>query len=485
LKNKTLLPFWLLTAAAFVILILPNLVQDGMFTDGVLYAAVAKNLSQGIGTFWFPHFSETMFSPFFHQQPPLTFGIQSLFFKALGTSIYTERFYSLLTACLTGWILAAVWKEIEKQNQEIQQLSWFAVLTWITIPVCFWSYSNNMEENTMGVFTALAVLLIYRGLNRKASTLFVYLLAGAIATVLASLCKGFPGLFPLAMPFLFWLVFRRYSFVHMLLYSAIVTGLTLLIYALLLRNANAYTSLTAYVNGRVLNSISNVATEESRLYLIKRLLMELSSPAILMALLLFFFRRKHSVLNWSNQTWYKSILFFMLVGLSASLPLLVTLEQRRFYLVPAIPYFSIALCLIVAPALSHSLLKIRTESKGFRLFRAFTVVLLLGGLIFSAFQIGKTVRDKDDLDDMYILGRTIPAGTVVNVYPKTWDNWALHNYFVRHFNISLASDKRGFDFFIAEKSLGKVPPAPYRKIPLPTHKYDLYLIQKAMPAPGN
>jgi 4-amino-4-deoxy-L-arabinose transferase-like glycosyltransferase len=485
LKNKTLLPFCLLTASAFVILILPNLLQDGMFTDGVLYAAVAKNLSQGRGTFWFPHFSETMFSPFFHQQPPLTFGIQALFFKALGTSIYTERFYSFLTACITGWVLAALWKEIEKHNKEIQNLSWFAVFTWISIPVCFWSYSNNMEENTMGVFTAWSVLLIYRGLNRTDSSVFGYLIAGACAAVLASLCKGFPGLFPLAIPFLFWLVFRSYSLTRMLLYSALVTGLSLLIYAFILQNSNACKSLTAYVNGRVLNSIRNVATEEYRLYLIKRLLMELSSPALLIALLLFIFRRNNIRMNWSNRIWYKSILFFLLIGLSASLPLLVTLEQRRFYLVPAIPYFSIALCLIAAPGLSLCLAKIRTESKGFRLFTAFAVVFLLGGLLFSALQVGKTVRDKDDLDDLYVLGAAIPPGTVVNVYSKTWDNWALHNYFTRYFNISLASDQRNFDFFIAEKSLGQVPPAPYRKIPLPTHKYDLYQLQKTIPAPGN
>ena len=58
------LPFWLITLSMFVALILPTLLQDGMFMDGLFYASVSKNLADGIGTFWFPHFSQTLFPLF-------------------------------------------------------------------------------------------------------------------------------------------------------------------------------------------------------------------------------------------------------------------------------------------------------------------------------------------------------------------------------------------------------------------------------------
>ena len=54
------LPFRIFTLAIFIVLIVPLLVQDGMFMDGVLYAAVAKNQAEGFGSFWQPIFAVPM-----------------------------------------------------------------------------------------------------------------------------------------------------------------------------------------------------------------------------------------------------------------------------------------------------------------------------------------------------------------------------------------------------------------------------------------
>jgi 4-amino-4-deoxy-L-arabinose transferase-like glycosyltransferase len=77
------LPFWLLTINAIVWLILLPLYQDGMFMDGVQYAAVARNLAKGIGSFWFPVFSDNYVAGLnsFHEHPPLVYYLQSFFFK--------------------------------------------------------------------------------------------------------------------------------------------------------------------------------------------------------------------------------------------------------------------------------------------------------------------------------------------------------------------------------------------------------------------
>ncbi len=51
-------PFWVFTISVFIIAILPSLIRDGMFIDGIQYAAVSKNLANGLGTFWAPYMSQ-------------------------------------------------------------------------------------------------------------------------------------------------------------------------------------------------------------------------------------------------------------------------------------------------------------------------------------------------------------------------------------------------------------------------------------------
>ncbi len=77
-SSKTL-PFWLFTISAILILTISQLIQDGVFMDGMLYISVSKNLADGMGTFWEPHFSKTVMTVF-REQPPLYFGMLSYFF---------------------------------------------------------------------------------------------------------------------------------------------------------------------------------------------------------------------------------------------------------------------------------------------------------------------------------------------------------------------------------------------------------------------
>ena len=53
--------FYLLVVCLFLLVMLPSLLSDGMFMDGLLYAAIAKNLAHGLGTFWSPHLSGGLF----------------------------------------------------------------------------------------------------------------------------------------------------------------------------------------------------------------------------------------------------------------------------------------------------------------------------------------------------------------------------------------------------------------------------------------
>ena len=99
---------WIFTSVVFSAVLLPILIQKGMFLDGVTYATISKNLANGYGSFWIPQYTQTHFSQF-HEHPPLVFGLQSLFFKLLGDGFLTERIFTLFTAILTAIGIVANW----------------------------------------------------------------------------------------------------------------------------------------------------------------------------------------------------------------------------------------------------------------------------------------------------------------------------------------------------------------------------------------
>ncbi len=461
-------PFRVFTAAVLVVLVVPTLIMDGMFMDGLLYTCVAKNLSEGLGTFWKPHYSATYLS-FFDQQPPLGFAIQSIAFKIFGTSIYTARIYSFLTLCAGAFLITKIWSILFKNEEGVRKTSWLPVLLWIIIPVCSWAYSNNMLECTMVVFDLLAVLFLIKFTEKN---FLPHLLLAGIFIFLASLTKGFQGLFPLAALFFHWIAYRKHPFLKMVLNSAMLVAVPALIYLLVFQIGEAREGLSTYLNRRVWNSIASVATVESRFYLAGRLFTELLAPALLSGLAVILLKRKTG----PEKKYPAHFIFFLLIGLSASLPLMITLEQRGFYLATSFPFFAIAIAALAAPYISGAIEKINTEGRSSRIFNILSVVLLCGAVLFSAFQIGKAKRNKTMLHDIYLIGEEIPKGSIASATPALWHDWEFQEYFVRHFYISLDGNAvPSREFLISE---AQPEDTLYKRINIPTEKYNLYKAAK-------
>ncbi|TAL59056.1 MAG: hypothetical protein EPN85_10105 [Bacteroidetes bacterium] len=482
-------PFFVFTTAILVALILPTLLQDGMFMDGLLYASVSKNLADGISSFWFPHFSKTL-HPFFDQQPPLGFGIQALFFKMFGGSMYVERGYSFLTALINAALIAVLWGMIFKNEREIKKLSWLPVLFWITIPVCFWAYSNNVLENTLSVFDLLAVIFIVRFFQTSS---FLLIILSGIFIFLASLTKGIQGMFPLIAFLGGWAVnfpfeggsrrtgsvaHKNISFRETVFYSLLLFLVPFTIYFILLQNNTIFQSLSAYLHNRVLNSIQNVVAVENRFYLIYRLFLELM-PMMALSIMIVLLMRKQKKEEVPVPFFKKQILFFLLTGVSASFPLIVTLEQRGFYLVTSFPYFAIAMAAVSAPYVSVLIGKINIQSRLFKIFRLLSFLLLIGSLIFSFLQTGKASRDKDTLHDVHLIGRIVSGGVVVGATPALWRQWSFQEYLIRHYYICLDSRiKRENDYVILESGTAAPDSINIEKVNIPTIRYHLYKVKK-------
>ncbi len=479
--NKQNLPFWLFTIFIIIIQILPTLIQNGMFMDGLQYACVAKNLANGLGSFWHPYICSTWWkngSNFFLEHPPLVFGIQSLFFKALGNGIYVERLYSLCTAVITAFLIFLIWKTIFENDSETKNLAWLSVLFWIIMPVCFWSYRNNLQENTMGIFTTLSVYFIIKALKKEIKStfyIFIFLLLSGISIFLASFSKGVPGLFPIVTVFLIWLIYKNFSFHKMILYSAFLIFIPVVIYSLLLLNHDAYDSLIFYFKHRLLYRINEEPTVTSRFYIILRLLIELIPAIVIGVILQIYLKITKTSYAKLNSKYKKHILFFFLLGLSGSLPLSATLVQRTFYLVPSLPYFAIGLAILCLGMIKKLIGLIDFEKKSFKKFKIFSIMLVSGGILYSGVQFGKAGRDIDTLNDVYLIGSIVPKESTINIESSIYKEWSFQFYLIRHFNISLdPSNNKIQQYFIKRKESKTILSENYRKIKLMTKKYDLF-----------
>lgn len=475
LQNNTSIPWWIFTVSIVLAFTLPVLVQDAMFQDAMLYSSVSRNLAIGIGTFWFPQYSTLNIAgiPSFHEQPPLVFGIQSLFYKVLGDSIYVERFYTLLTLIFHIILINVLWKENFDKFQEQRKLGWIAVFLWILIPVCWWSFHNNLMENTMSLFDLAAVILIIRNLMKPSINYFTFIIAG-LMIFLASFSKGLPGLFPIVVPLLFWIVYRESGFKKNLLLTLLLFSIPVLIYTILFLIPVSRESLSIYVFDRLLVRVDSMPTSSYRLEIFWRLFTEMIPVLLVIGIVLGVGYFKKALLK-INENSKKASLYF-LIGLSGSTPLALTLVQKGWYLVPSFPYFAISSAMLISPYISKTLSHIDSAGRKFKIFCFVTIFLFSTVIVVSATQFGKISREKETLSDVYLIGEIVPRFSTITVPDNLYDEYdfILQGFLVRYFNISI-DPTRKYKYFLNEKGNSVAIPAEYRKLDTELHKYELYV----------
>jgi len=97
----------------------------------------------------------------FHEQPPLYFGLLAIFYKVFGTSMYVERLFVFVFYTITLVYICKLWKKLFISHIEVAKNAWLPVLFYSVIPVCFWAYTNHVEEVVMCAFALMAVYYAY------------------------------------------------------------------------------------------------------------------------------------------------------------------------------------------------------------------------------------------------------------------------------------------------------------------------------------
>jgi 4-amino-4-deoxy-L-arabinose transferase-like glycosyltransferase len=423
--------FYLVVAAIFLLIISPTFLSDGMFMDGMMYATISRNLAFGSGTFWQPHYTETLL-PVFVNHPPLAFGLESLFFRIFGDSRFVEKFYSVVTILITSLIIVSAWKALGKKSSS----GWLPIFLWFMMPTITWSAVNNMLENTMGIFICLSVFFY---LKSGKSNRFLFLLLSGSMLSCGFLTKGFVTFFPLSLPFFLWLFSRQIRFRQItvdILMMAISSLIPLILIYLLLPAAREvipkYLDITFDIT---LNS----ATKDSRFYILYKLLMDLLPAIGIMVIFLIYCRIKKIDFHILKENLSTS-LSFLFLGLSGVLPIMITKVQSGYYLMTSLCFFAISFGLLIDPLIETVIGKINTSSSGFRLFRRMVIGLFITGIILTIFYSGKINRDRGKIPDMRAITAEIQENTTVNILPEMSSDWSLHAYYARYKNISLDPD---------------------------------------------
>jgi len=451
----------MLTISLFVILLCLTLFLKGMFLDGITYASISRNLSLGIGEFWTPHYTATL-APEFFGHPPLAFWMQSMFFSVFGDHFWVEKMYSFLMAMLTAYGIMLLWFR-SNHASHLSKMAWLPLLIWMTIPICFWSYTNNLLENTMTAFLVLGVFWILKYID---SGRIRWAMFATTALLAAFLTKGPIALFPLAVPLLYHISHSSKTDVAVSLRQMVsLVCLLVLLFVLLIQFPGARNNLSKYWDIQVFPAISSELGESlfSRTSILYLLLLELAVPlGLLVVLFATRVLRKRDINN--------DAVFYLLLGLCAAVPIMISLKQSRFYLVPSMPFFALGFSLVFRHKLA-SLLQNITDSFQYVL-RGLSLFGLVSVFLFMIIRSGSYSRDASLIQDVTAMSSIISDGTTIGSTDNFCTHWLLTAYMNRIGQLSIACDEN-HDFVLVTKD-NFLDSENFRLVDISLHSYDLY-----------
>jgi 4-amino-4-deoxy-L-arabinose transferase-like glycosyltransferase len=459
--------------AVFGAFLVPALFMDGMFHDGAFYAAISRNLAEGNGTIWNLQFSQTLYTEM-HEQPPVMFVLQALFFKTFGSGIYTERIYSLLTAVITSLILHRSWKLISelKGDETGSKTDWLPLLLWFIMPVTYYVFTNNLVECTMTVFVLLAFNSILRALIVRPEKHFHWVIAG-LWILLAGLTKGVQGTFLLSAPFWCWLILKNGNAKHFFVRTASIALVPAVFVVIAWFTPVIHDSFSAYFDSRFGKTFSGLtAHSDNRFHILYELLLD-TLPALAILLVMVIAGRKTEALKTHFKENARVLYFILACALSGILPLMVTLEQRGFYLATALPLVALCLAVLVKPIAERFSVFILARNKVRITVFTIAVISVIAVLTITFINAGKFKCHEDKILLLREVAGITGENVILGVSDATFSDWTLTAYAQRNHHLSFDSERMPeIEWFLVEK--GRTAPPNTIQISLNSPLFDLY-----------
>ena len=434
---------------------LPRLVVQGLFGDGLLYSSIARNMAIGKGSLWQPFFSSSYWldnvPPVYYENPPLMLWFESLLFRLIGDYWWVEKLFSLIILVINCFLIIKIWQLFERKYVlNLKGLSCLVLVFWYLMPRVLWGNPNNLMDNNLLVFCLLSIYFILELItskdnekrlnrqlnhpsnftNRPLSTKAFYVFLSSFSIFLGILTKGPVALYPLAIPILFAFFTKEVSYKKAFIYTLILTSMSVFLFVLLIYfNANANAYFTNYWEQRLLAVIVGSRDDMKlngfeRLDILWTLLIELSP--ILIVFLLFYLTLKIKKITIALPQQYLNLgLFFLFLGLSATLPIMISTKQSGIYLIPGLPMFAFSAAFFTLPFFERlvNLTMFSVFSKRFTYFSWFGLAVTL---VYTAAITGDYGRDKLLLNDIKTLKSIILEDEKVGVCYDMMNDFTFH-----------------------------------------------------------
>lgn len=414
-------------------LILDRLLPEGIFLDGVTYAAISRNLAVGKGNFWNLYYRGDWG---FNEHPPLFFGLQAIFFKLFGDHYYTEKLYSFFIWLTTAILIRQIWNKAG--HKPAKHTYALPLLMWCMIPTITWGYTNNILDCTMAMFDLAAVLVLYRGLQRSDKLQPLILFIGALLTAAAVMTKGPVGAFPLAVPGLWWIVNVKNAnvrFGNAVLKVIIITLFFTGIFMALNLIPEAHANFESYVNEQLAAALQGkreiTGGGLGRFNLLVDLFTQLLIP-IIISLVVFAITKALKLKAGHVYKHKNTAFFFLIIGIVASLPMLLSVKQRTFYLVPSLPFYVLSVSVLIYPIYISLTDKWKVGAKGVRYFKMISAVIIAGLCIYLGSKFGQVGRNHELIYSMKYIGTQFPKRQTFGICAEADKDYEFLAYLQRY-----------------------------------------------------
>ncbi len=458
---------WLFLLGAICLQILVQLVHVSMFFDGGIYATLARNMAEGRGSMWAPHLSDTLF-PTFAEHPPLMFWLQAIGFALFGDSIAVEKGFSFLAFAICALLLFQIWRRLNKDDVLVQAAFPFALMLALIAGRVNWGFANNLLDNILAVFSLTSVLLLVVAYDRPAPVAsrrrLALVSAAGLAICMSLMTKGPVGLFPLAVPAIHWLVFRRPPLLTTVIDSLVIVLVIGLFLGFLYAFDPSREALDRYVTAQLASSLSGARGHYGGgLYVFRKILGVNGYSLAIVALA--------AIAGWRwklgkgapevNRSRLKRAAFLILIGMSASLPISLSPRVANFYFNTSLLFYSAGFAVLVAPVLMDGLSCLREQQSkllgfGSLLFLAASIVIVLANVGRPGAD-ARTIEQAEVIED-FVCADKANCKPLISACQKAWQDWALHTYMQRFYEISIAKQADvDADFVIADETCSSLP----------------------------
>ena len=446
-----------------------KLLRLGIHGDGVEYASVARNMADGVGSFWKPYLDDTI-HPVFHEHPPLVFWIQSHFFRFFGDGPYLEAFYGLLVGLVILACMAWFWRRVRQDFQMSPTGNWWPMLLIVPLPIFTYMMQINRLVSTYTILAIIAAYAAYRSTVGPGHTILSSLITGVLI-YLGFIAKGPVAFFTFAVPLLAWLALDSklskavVSTIVALVVFAIVFMTTLYLYP------DSADFWRGFWKHQVMASLTSERSPgDTHWYLVERWASEMAVPVLVAGFFMILTRFSFRQIRFSRQA-----LFFLLIGLASSLPFLLSTRQHNRYIFQSYPFYILALAFMtdgIAGKIEGILKNRRPVKIGVVLIAAVFFTAAFASMLYKKDENKKRKPFYRDIDLQNIV---LPERITISACPADMilNDWLFADM-MRFYRVSL-SPVMGNEYLLIAKNSGCEVPEGYQKINRPpTLKYILY-----------